>query len=50
MKAIAHDRYGAFDQKRRQAEALAAAEDDIKSLELVEKQAKGKRVFQRPGA
>lgn len=50
MKAIAHDRYDAFEQNRRQAEALAADEDDIKSLELVEKQAKEKRAVQRPDA
>lgn len=42
MKAIAHDRYETFDQNRRHAEALAADAEDLKSLELIEKQAKEK--------
>jgi len=40
MKTIAHDRYDAFDQNRRQVEALAADAEDIKTLEIIEKQAK----------
>lgn len=42
MKAIAHDRYDTFDQNRRHAEALEADTEDIKTLEAIEKQAKGK--------
>jgi hypothetical protein len=42
MKTIAHERYDAFDQNRRQAEALAADAEDIKALEGIEKQAKVK--------
>jgi len=42
MKAIAHDRYDVFDQNRCHAEALAADAEDLKTLELIEKQAKGK--------
>lgn len=37
MQQIAHERYAAFDAKRRQAEALAADAEDIKELEAVEK-------------
>jgi len=43
MKTIAHDRYDAFDQHRRQAEALAADAEDLKTLEAIEKQAKQDR-------
>jgi hypothetical protein len=42
MKTIAHDRYDAFDQHRRQAEALAADAEDLKTLESIEKQSKQK--------
>lgn len=44
MKTIAYDRYEAFDQHRRQEEALAADEEDLKTLEGIEKQAKQGRV------
>lgn len=37
MREIAHERYAAFDAKRRQAEALAADAEDIRELEAVEK-------------
>ena len=40
MKVIAHDRYESFDQNRRHTEALAADAEDIKTLELIDKQAK----------
>jgi hypothetical protein len=40
MKLIAYDRYETFDQNRRGTEALAADEEDLKTLEAVEKQAK----------
>jgi len=40
MKVIAYDRYETFDRNRRRAEALAADEEDLKTLEAVEKQAK----------
>lgn len=43
MKAIAHDLYDIFDQNRRHTEALAADAEDIKTLELIEKQAKGSK-------
>ena len=36
-KKIAEDRYEAFDKKRKQAEALAADEADLKELEEIEK-------------
>ena len=42
MKTIAHDRYDTFDHKRRQAEALAADAEDLKTLESIEKQVKRK--------
>ncbi len=42
MKGIAHERYEAFDARRRSAEALAADAEDLRMLESVEKQAKGK--------
>ena len=42
MKGIAHERYDVFDARRRSAEALAADADDLRMLESVEKQAKGK--------
>jgi hypothetical protein len=42
MKGIAHERYEAFDARRRSAEALAADAEDLLILESVEKQAKGK--------
>lgn len=37
MREIAHERYAAFDAKRRKAEALAADAEDIRELEAVEK-------------
>jgi len=40
MKQIAHNRYDAFDESRRKAEAIAADAEDIKALEEIEKQAK----------
>lgn len=39
MKGIAHERYEAFDARRRSAEALAADAEDLRMLESVEKQA-----------
>lgn len=41
MKGIAHERYEVFDTRRRSAEALAADAEDMRMLELLEKQAKG---------
>ncbi|MEA3333841.1 MAG: virulence RhuM family protein [Pseudomonadota bacterium] len=43
MKRIAHERYDAFDEHRRRAEARAADAEDIKVLEEIEKQGKKKR-------
>lgn len=40
MKAIAYERYEAFDERRRSAEALAADAEDLKMLESLEMQAK----------
>ena len=40
MKQIARERYDAFDEHRRQAEALAADAEDIKDLEEIEKRGK----------
>lgn len=37
MRDIAHERYAAFDAKRRKAEALAADAEDIRELEALEK-------------
>lgn len=42
MKSIAHERYETFDANRRSAEAIAADADDLRALEEIEKQAKGK--------
>ena len=42
MKGIAHERYEAFDARRRSAEALAADAEDLRMLESLEKTAKGK--------
>ena len=42
MKAIAQDRYEAFDHRRREAETLAADDEDLKTLESIEEQAKQK--------
>ncbi|MDX9944882.1 MAG: virulence RhuM family protein [Azonexus sp.] len=42
MKGIAHERYEVFDARRRSAEALAADAEDLRMLESLEKQAKGK--------
>lgn len=36
-QTLAEDRYGAFDQKRKEADAQAADEEDIKELEALEK-------------
>lgn len=41
MKSIAHERYETFDDKRRNAEAVAADAEDIQALEQIEKRAKG---------
>jgi hypothetical protein len=43
MRVIAYDRYETFDQNRRGAEALAADEEDLKTLEAIEGQVKGER-------
>ncbi len=40
MKTVAHQRYESFDHSRREAEALAADLDDIKTLEMLEKNSK----------
>ncbi|HJV90041.1 MAG TPA: RhuM family protein [Holophagaceae bacterium] len=40
MKAIAQDRYEAFDQNRRRREAMAADAEDLATLEALEKDAK----------
>ncbi len=42
MKEIARERYEAFDANRRRAEAVTADEDDLRELEAIEKQVKGK--------
>jgi hypothetical protein len=42
MKGIAHERYEAFDARRRSAEALAADAEDMRLLESLEKQTKRK--------
>ena len=42
MKGVAHERYEVFDTRRRSAEALAADAEDLRLLESLEKQAKGK--------
>lgn len=42
MKRIAHELYEQFDAQRRSAEALAADDEDLRVLEEIEKQAKGK--------
>ncbi|MDY0011954.1 MAG: virulence RhuM family protein [Rhodocyclaceae bacterium] len=41
-KDIAHERYEVFEARRRSAEALAADAEDLRMLESLEKQAKGK--------
>ena len=41
-KAVAHERYESFDTRRRQADAVAADAEDLRALEEIEKQAKGK--------
>ena len=38
MKAVARERYGSFDARRRAAEALQADVEDLKALEAIEKQ------------
>ena len=40
MRAIAHDRYDAFDRNRRSAEAIAADAEDLEMLQSIEKQAR----------
>lgn len=42
MKKIAHERYDAFDQQRRMAEAKAADAADLKELEQLEQSIKQK--------
>lgn len=42
MKTVVHERYEAFDAARRQAQVLAADAEDLKALEMVEKQMKQK--------
>lgn len=42
MKTIAHARYESFDTHRRHADALAAEAEDLKALEEIAKEAKGK--------
>ena len=37
MQQLAHERYAEFDAKRRQAEALAVDEEDIRELERIER-------------
>ena len=50
MKAVAHERYEAFDAQRRTAEAAAADREDLKVLEAAEKTVKrrGKRSAPAP--
>jgi len=43
MKEIAYERYEAFDQSRREAEALSADTQDLKELEDLDKKLKGKK-------
>jgi hypothetical protein len=43
MKRITHERYDAFDQQRRAAEAIAADADDLKELEQLEENLKRKK-------
>ncbi|WP_005036600.1 virulence RhuM family protein [Holophaga foetida] len=43
MRAIVHERFERFDEKRREAEALAADAEDIQALESIALQAKGPR-------
>jgi len=45
MAKIAHDRYGTFDQKRREAEARKADEDDLKEIEQLEQALKHKAKY-----
>jgi hypothetical protein len=42
MRAVAHERYEAFDTQRRMAEAVEADAEDMRTLEAIEKQAKKK--------
>jgi hypothetical protein len=42
MKAIANQHYATFDQNRRAAEAIQADAEDLKALEAIENEAKGK--------
>jgi hypothetical protein len=43
MKLVAHERYDAFDENRRAAEALAADAEDLKEIESLEEQLKKKK-------
>ena len=43
MLQIAHERYDAFDQHRRTAEALAADAEDLKQIEDLEKKIKDEK-------
>jgi len=43
MQRIAHERYEAFDQNRREAEARAADEEDLRQLEQIEDEIKRKK-------
>ena len=44
MTRIAHERYAAFDQSRRAAEALAADAEDLKQIEQLERRLKTKKL------
>lgn len=43
MKKVANERYETFDTNRRRAEAEAADEEDLRELEAVEKEVKGRK-------
>lgn len=43
MKRVAHEHYDAFDQNRRRQDALDADANDLKALEALERELKGKR-------
>ena len=42
IKAVASERYETFDRRRREAEALQADAEDLRTLEALEKCVKGK--------
>ena len=46
-QTLAAERYNKFDQKRKKAAALAADEDDIKTLEALEKEIKEKKLDEK---